>query len=101
MIMHLGSLIRIKTKIIQEISTQAINYYKIITLLSPILPNLFDESCKILNIKKLNIKNYKDPTLDHEINKFSPLKNRIDEEDVKEFVNYIGEYYGRNRPHLF
>ena len=75
-------------KIIQEISTQAINYYKIIiTLLSPILPNLFDESCKILNIKKLNIKNYKDPTLDHEINKFSPLKNRIDEEDVKEFVN--------------
>ena len=24
---------------------------------------------------------------DHEINKFSPLKNRIDEEDVKEFVN--------------
>jgi methionyl-tRNA synthetase len=70
--------------LIQKIATQGINYFRtIVILLSPVMPDLLEKTENLLNEKNLNWENCKSPALNKKINKFKPLKNRIQKEDTE------------------
>ena len=69
---------------IQKIATQGINYFRtIVILLSPVMPELLEKTENLLNEKNLNWESSKSPILNKKINKFEPLKNRIQKEDTE------------------
>lgn len=66
-------------KMIQEICTMGINFFRILLIyLKPVLPKIAENSEKFLNIDSLQWQDCETPLLDHDINTFSPLLNRID-----------------------
>lgn len=68
------------------VCTQGLNLFKaIITYLSPVLPQVYKESCEFLN-SDLKFEEAGVPLLDHEINKFKPLFTRVDPKDVEAMV---------------
>lgn len=69
---------------IQKIATQGINYFRtIVILLSPVMPDLLEKTENLLNEKNLSWESSKSPILNKKINKFEPLKNRIQKEDTE------------------
>ncbi len=69
---------------VQLICTQAINLFKILTTyLKPILPALAIKIEAFLNTDDLNWNNLNEPLLAHKINKFKPLMQRVQEEDIE------------------
>lgn len=65
-----------------EVCSLMLNIFKtLMTYLSPVLPELAKKSAEFLNTN-LNWDNVDKPLVNHTINKFKPLINRIDEKEV-------------------
>ncbi|QQG46921.1 MAG: methionine--tRNA ligase [Candidatus Azosocius agrarius] len=73
---------------VQEICTTVINIFKILTFyIKPILPKISNNIELILNIYPLNYKNYAFLLLDHKINPYVHLVERLDENMIKNIMN--------------
>ncbi len=63
---------------VQAVCTQGLNLFKVLTTyLKPILPNTAKKVEIFLNCDELNFANLKEPLLNHSINPFKPLMQRI------------------------
>lgn len=70
---------------VQLICTQGLNLFRLLTLyLKPILPITADKVEAFLNIAPLTWDNVKQPLLDHTINLFTPLMQRVTPEQIAE-----------------
>ena len=68
---------------VQEVCSVAINIFRqLMVYLAPVLPELTDNAKAFLNINSLSFHSRNDWLLGHQINKFKPLMQRIDEKDV-------------------
>ncbi|MFW0097243.1 MAG: methionine--tRNA ligase [Coxiella endosymbiont of Haemaphysalis qinghaiensis] len=74
-------------KHIQSVCTQGLNLFKVLTTyLKPILPDVSEKVEMFLNCDKLNFENLKEPLLDHFINPFKPLMQRITGEATTQLI---------------
>ncbi|WP_271273890.1 methionine--tRNA ligase [Aliamphritea hakodatensis] len=72
-----------KEQDVQDCCTMGINLFRaIITYLAPVLPQVAEEAAKFLNLESLAWDSVKTPLLDHKINKFKPLMQRVEEDQV-------------------
>lgn len=72
---------------VQAICTQGLNCFKILsTYLKPILPKTAENIEDFLNCAELDFKTIDQPLLNHTINPFKPLMQRISNEDLAAFV---------------
>ena len=56
-------------------------------LLSPVLPILSKESLNLLNVENFDLRDIGSPLLNKKIKNFSVLKRRVEEDDIKKFLN--------------
>jgi uncharacterized membrane protein YeaQ/YmgE (transglycosylase-associated protein family) len=69
---------------VQPVCTQGLNLFRVLTTyLKPILPELASKVESFLNIEPLAWQDNKQPLLDHNINKFKPLLQRITDEQLE------------------
>ncbi|MFW0079294.1 MAG: methionine--tRNA ligase [Coxiella endosymbiont of Haemaphysalis qinghaiensis] len=74
-------------KHIQSVCTQGLNLFRVLTTyLKPILPDVSEKVETFLNCDKLNFENLKEPLLDHFINPFKPLMQRITGEATTQLI---------------
>ncbi|MDF1655442.1 MAG: methionine--tRNA ligase [Coxiellaceae bacterium] len=72
---------------VQLICSQAINAFRILMIyLKPILPTMAEKSEVFLNIEPLKWDNLDTALLNHKINKFKPLMQRIDPEAIERLM---------------
>jgi methionyl-tRNA synthetase len=72
---------------VQEICTVALNDFRLMSLyLKPVLPKITQDIESFLNIPELNWEDNKNILLNHSINSFKPLLNRIKLEDIEKFI---------------
>lgn len=68
---------------VQNICTQGLNLFKVlITYLKPVLPQMALKSEEFLNIANLDWQNIEKPLLNHTINNFTPLMQRVDQKNI-------------------
>jgi methionyl-tRNA synthetase len=69
---------------VHDIASLSINLFRIIiTYLSPVMPELAQKSAEFLNVDKLSWEDIKHPLTKHQINKFKPLAQRIEDDSLK------------------
>ncbi len=72
---------------VQAICTQGLNLFRVLaTYLSPILPNTATKVSEFLNIPELSWAELKQPLLNHRINRFKPLMQRLTPEVVNQLT---------------
>ncbi|MGB2130510.1 MAG: methionine--tRNA ligase, partial [Marinobacterium sp.] len=72
---------------VQASCTMGINLFRvIISYLAPVLPEVAEKACEFLNIDTLAWDAVKEPLLGHQINKFKPLMQRVDEKVIAELI---------------
>ncbi len=72
---------------VQDVCSVAINIFRqLMVYLAPVLPELTDNAKAFLNIDDLSFASRNQWLLGHQINKFKPLMQRIDEKDVTAMV---------------
>ncbi|MBP0047987.1 methionine--tRNA ligase [Marinobacterium sp. AK62] len=72
---------------VQACCSLGINLFRvIISYLAPVLPEVAEKACEFLNIDTLAWDAVKEPLLDHQINKFKPLMQRVDEKVIEELI---------------
>lgn len=77
---------------IQQICTMGLNLFRLLALyLKPVVPRLVEEAELFLNIAPLTWADLKNPLLQHKINNFQPLLQRVDEAKVKGLVTQNGK----------
>lgn len=70
---------------VHAICTQGLNLFKILsTYLKPILPDTAEKVMAFLNIEKMDWNNLAEPLLNHDINRFKPLMQRITPEQLEQ-----------------
>jgi len=76
-----------KQQQVHEICTQGINMFRVLTAyLKPIIPDTATQAEAFLNCDELTWANIEQPLLDHSINKFKPLMQRIDQDPIDKIV---------------
>jgi methionyl-tRNA synthetase len=69
---------------VHDIASLSINLFRIIiTYLSPVMPELAQKSAEFLNVDELSWEDIKHPLTKHQINKFKPLAQRIEDDSLK------------------
>jgi len=82
--------IKENTEEAHDICTVGLNLYRIlITYLKPILPRLAEKSEQFLNIPALQWDDVKHHLLNHSINTFEPLMQRIDPEKIEAMLTQV------------
>ena len=77
---------------IQKIATQGLNYFRtLIILLSPVMPDLLKQTEEIFKEKNLKWSDCYNPKLGTKINKYVPMKKRIEREDIDKLQNMLLE----------
>lgn len=72
---------------VQDCCTLGINLFRvIISYLAPVLPEVAEKACEFLNIDTLAWDAIEQPLLDHQINKFKPLMQRVDEKVIEALI---------------
>ena len=72
---------------VQAICTQGLNLFRVLTAyLKPVLPQIAADVESFLNCTALDWTNFQTPLLDHEINRFKPLLQRITIEAMQQFM---------------
>ncbi|NQV65827.1 MAG: methionine--tRNA ligase [SAR86 cluster bacterium] len=72
---------------VQNVCSDGINLFRIlVTYLKPVLPQLAEQTEAFLNVQALSWQSLEAPLLDHQINDFQPMLNRIDPKAVKAMV---------------
>ena len=73
---------------VRSVCSDGINLFRILaTYLKPVLPLLAERTESFLNIEPLNWESLNSPLLDHRINEFQPMLNRIDPKAVAAMVS--------------
>jgi methionyl-tRNA synthetase len=73
---------------VQKICTMGLNLFRLLIIyLKPILPTMAKAVEEFLNIPPLTWQDNKQPLLNHKINEFKPLMQRIDKNKIDELVN--------------
>ena len=76
-----------KQQQVHEICTQGINMFRVLTAyLKPIIPETAEKAEAFLNCEALTWTNIEQPLLNHSINKFKPLMQRIDQDPIDKIV---------------
>ncbi|MCV6609564.1 MAG: methionine--tRNA ligase [Amphritea sp.] len=76
-----------KEQEVQDCCTMGINLFRvIISYLAPVLPQVADDAAAFLNIEGFEWNAIKQPLLDHQINKFKPLMQRVEEDKVNAMI---------------
>ncbi|MFA7521419.1 MAG: methionine--tRNA ligase [Halothiobacillaceae bacterium] len=69
---------------VQSICTDGLNAFVVLmTYLSPVLPKLAAKAADFLNVEVLTWQGLTEPLLDHSINKFKPMMQRIEEASLE------------------
>ncbi|HER34183.1 MAG TPA: methionine--tRNA ligase subunit beta, partial [Halothiobacillaceae bacterium] len=69
---------------VQAICTDGINAFAVLmTYLSPVLPKLAAKAAEFLNVEALTWQGLNEPLLDHPVNKFKPMMQRIEESSLE------------------
>ncbi|OGV30188.1 MAG: methionine--tRNA ligase [Legionellales bacterium RIFCSPHIGHO2_12_FULL_35_11] len=72
---------------VHAICTMGLNLFRIlITFLKPVLPEMAKNSEGFLNCESLDFENIKVPLLSHQINKFIPLMQRVEQAKIDELL---------------
>ncbi len=72
---------------VQDVCSVAINIFRqLMVYLAPVLPELTENAREFLNIDSLSFASRNEWLLGHQINKFKPLMQRIDEKDIAAMV---------------
>ena len=72
---------------VQAACTLGINLFRvIISYLAPVLPAVAEQAADFLNIEGFNWDAIQEPLLDHRINKFKPLMQRVDPEMIEKVI---------------
>ena len=73
---------------VHEICTQGINMFRVLTAyLKPIIPETAAQAEAFLNCEELTWFNIEQPLLDHDINKFKPLMQRVEKDSIDKIVD--------------
>ncbi|WP_417221874.1 methionine--tRNA ligase [Amphritea sp.] len=76
-----------KQQQVQDCCTMGINLFRvIISYLAPVLPQVADDTAAFLNINGFAWDAIKTPLLDHQINKFKPLMQRVEESSIEAMI---------------
>lgn len=74
--------------LVQAVCSQGINLFLVLMVyLSPILPHMANQVSQFLNIDSLNWQTLKQPLLNHQINPFESLMQRISDEAIENLLN--------------
>ena len=69
---------------VQAVCTQGINMFRaLLVYLTPVLPHLSEQACEFLNAPITSWDDVASPLLDHRIDKFKPLKSRVEGKHVE------------------
>lgn len=72
---------------VQGCCSLGINLFRVIlSYLAPVLPEVAMEGMKFLNVDTLHWDAVKEPLLDHKINKFKPLMQRVEPEAIERLI---------------
>lgn len=72
---------------VQDVCSVAINIFRqLMVYLAPVLPELTDNAKAFLNIEDLSFASRHQALLDHKINKFKPLMQRIEQSQIEAMV---------------
>lgn len=72
---------------VQDVCTVAINIFRqLMVYLAPVLPELTDNAKQFMNIDDLSFASRHQPLLNHQINKFKPLMQRIEKSQIEAMV---------------
>ncbi|MCW5588463.1 MAG: methionine--tRNA ligase [Legionellales bacterium] len=75
-------------QLVQAICTQGLNLFRLLMIyLKPILPRMAEQSEQFLNCDPLTWANLATPLLDHTINPFSPLMQRITDDQLNALIS--------------
>jgi len=81
---------------VQEINTVGLNLFRVLIIyIKPIMPQLAADAEAFLDIGPQGWADLQAPLLDHEINKFKPLKTRIDPQQVEAVIEASRETLGQ------
>ena len=84
---------------VHEICTQGINMFRILTAyLKPIIPETAKKAEDFLNCEALNWQNISQPLLNHSINKFKPLMQRIEQAPIDKIIESSKETLSATAP---
>ena len=76
-----------KSQEVHEITSLAINLFRVLmTYLKPVLPEMAEKSEEFLNIDSLNWNDINSPLIGHKINKFKPLRTRVEDEQIEAMI---------------
>lgn len=76
-----------KEQEVQDCCTMGINLFRVIvSYLAPVLPHVAAEAAEFLNIDSFAWDAINTPLLDHKVNKFKPLMQRIEEDKVNAMI---------------
>ncbi|MBN2689035.1 MAG: methionine--tRNA ligase [Gammaproteobacteria bacterium] len=77
-----------KEQEVQDVATMALNLFRVLIIyLKPILPAMSSKVENFLNIEPLDWEDLTKPLLAHKINKFKPLMQRIEQEQVDKIID--------------
>ncbi|MFT5709082.1 MAG: methionyl-tRNA synthetase [Oceanospirillaceae bacterium] len=72
---------------VQDCCSMGINLFRVIcSYLAPVLPDVAKDALAFLNLENFDWENVQQPLLDHKINKFKPLMQRVDEDKVNSII---------------
>lgn len=85
---------------VQDVCTVAINIFRqLMVYLAPVLPELTGNAKQFLNIDDLSFASRHEPLLNHQINKFKPLMQRIEKSQIEAMVeDSKGSLESTNKP---
>jgi len=76
-----------KEQEVQDCCTLGINLFRVIvSYLAPVLPEVAEDAAAFLNINDFAWDAIQQPLLDHQINKFKPLMQRVEEDKVNAMI---------------
>src|SRR5690606_19563731 len=84
---------------VQQVCTLALNLFRVLTIyLKPVLPQLAIDAEQFFNIRPLTWNDLTQPLLNHTINSFKPLMNRIDAKQVEKMIESNTPSTPENKP---
>ncbi|EPJ52076.1 MAG: methionyl-tRNA synthetase [Osedax symbiont Rs2] len=76
-----------KEQQVQDCCSMGINLFRVIcAYLAPVLPQVAEDAQKFLNVENFDWQQINQPLLNHKINKFKPLMQRVDETNVNAII---------------
>lgn len=86
---------------VQDVCSVALNIFRqLVTYLAPVLPELANNTKAFLNVDSLDFTSRKDLLLGHEINKFKPLMQRVEQKQIDTMIDASKQTIAGAKPEL-